>query len=135
MRKKRDKMRIKLVILVAAPIMVVLPAAFGQHGIARNNQNGSLHDIWLGTVVSTNDATREITIISNKGFSESFTGVLKDHLSEKTKDGSKKELRPSDFPRGTKITVFYEQKKVKASSGEMKVYNEIFRIERPTNIR
>jgi hypothetical protein len=126
-------MRIKS-LLTAAVILVVLPVAVGQHGTARNLQNGSLHDTWLGIVVSTNDATCEITLESGGGESETFIGVLKEGVSTKAKDGSVKPLRPSDIPKGIKIIVFYEQKKTKAGNGKLKVYNEIFRIERATNL-
>ena len=105
-------MRIKS-LLTAAVILVVLPVAVGQHGTARNLQNGSLHDTWLGMVVTTIDATREITLESGGGESETFTGVLKEGVSTKAKDGSLKPLRPSDIPKGIKIIVFYEQKKAK----------------------
>jgi len=134
MREKKNKMRIKPLVLLAVPILVVLPAAFGQHGTARNLQKGTFHDVWLGTVISTNDATREITLASGGGESETSTGVLKDHVSTKTKDGSIKELKPSDIPKGIKIIVYYEVKKVKADNGKVKLYNEIFRIEKSTNI-
>ena len=128
MREKKNKMRIKPLVLLAVPILIVLPAAFGQHGIARNLQNGSIHDVWLGIVISTNDTTREITLVSSG--SETFTGVLKDHVSLKTKEGSIKELKPSDIPRGTKIVVYYEPKTAKAGNEKVKSYNEIFRIEK-----
>lgn len=134
MREKKNKMRIKRLVLLAVPILIVLPAAFGQHGTARNLQNGSIHNAWLGIVISTNDTTREITLASGGGESETFTGVLKDHFSMKTKEGSIKELKPSDIPKGTKIVVFYEPKKAKADNGKVKSYNEIFRIERSFNI-
>lgn len=98
MREKKNKMRIKPLVLLAVPILIVLPAAFGQHGIARNLQNGSIHDVWLGIVISTNDTTRAL----ESSGSETFTGVLKDHVSVKTKEGSIKELKPSDFPRALK---------------------------------
>jgi len=116
--KRKTKMRIKS-LLSAAAILVVLPVALGQHGTARNLQNGSLHDTWLGIVVSTNDATREITLASGGGESETFTGVLKDRVSTKAKDGSIKQLQPSDIPKGTKIIVFYEQKRTKADNGKV----------------
>ena len=134
--EKKNKMRINaLLVSAAAASLVVLPVAFGQHGTARNLQNGSLHDTWLGIVVSTDDATREITLASGGGESETFTGVLKDGVSTKAKDGSIKQLRPSDIPKGSKIIVFYEQKRTKADKGKVKVYNEIFRIERASNLK
>jgi hypothetical protein len=123
MHEKKNKMRINaLLVSAAAASLVVLPVAFGQHGTARNLQNGSLHDTWLGIVVSTDDATREITLASGGGESETFTGSIK-------------QLRPSDIPKGRKIIVFYEQKRTKADNGKLKVYNEIFRIERATNLK
>ena len=134
MREKINKTRIKPLVLLAVPILIVLPAAFGQHGTARNLQNGSMQDIWLGIVISTNDTTREITLASGGGGSETFTGVLKDHVSMKTKEGSIKELKPSDIPKATRIVVYYEPKKAKADNGKVKSYNEIFRIEKATNI-
>lgn len=118
----------------AAAIVVVVPVAFAQHGIARNLQKGSLHDTWLGIVVSTDDASHEITLESAEGGS-TFTGVLKDGVSTRAKDGSRRQLRPSDIPKGSKIIVFYEEKRTKADNGKVKVYNEIFRIERATNLR
>ena len=61
--EKKNRKRIKaLPVTAVAAILVVLPVAFGQHGTARNLQNGSLHDTWLRIVVSTDDATREITL-------------------------------------------------------------------------
>lgn len=132
MLEEKNKMRIKSLILIAATIQAVLPAAFGQHGIARNLQNGSLHDIWTGIVISTNDTTREITLSTGGGQSLVFTGILKDHLSMKAKDGSTKELLPSDIHKGTKIIVFYEARKTKADDGKVKQYNEIYRIEAST---
>jgi hypothetical protein len=80
--KRGTKIRIEaLPVTAVAAILVVLPVAFGQHGTARNLQNGSLHDTWLGIVVSTDDATREITLASGGGESDAFTGVLKDGVS------------------------------------------------------
>ena len=77
--------------------------------------------------------SREITLESAGGGS-TFTGVLKDHVSTKTKNGSIKELKPSDLPKGIKIIAYYEVKKAKAESGRVKSYNEIFRIESATNV-
>ncbi|HTP69733.1 MAG TPA: hypothetical protein VMJ35_12575 [Dongiaceae bacterium] len=122
-------MKLWLVILEA--FLVFSPAAYGQHGVARNVQDGTVHDTWLGIVVSTNNATREITLESpGREGAEVFTGTLKESLSIKTKDGSKRRLQPSDIPKGDRIIVFYEQKKTKADNGKVTVYNEIFRIER-----
>ena len=125
-------MSTKLSILLATLSLALLPSAFGQHGTARNVQSGSIHDAWLGTIISANDTTREITLASGSG--ETFTGVLKDHFSTKSKDGSVKELKPSDLPNGAKIIVCYEVTKT-TGDGTAKSYNEIFRIQRATNIK
>ena len=61
-----------------------------------------------GTVVSTSDATREINlVITDGGRTENFTGVLMEGYRVKMKDGSFRELKVSQIPPGTKMTVRY----------------------------
>ena len=105
-------------------------AVFGQHGTAHEGYFpiGYSGDTWTGEVVSTNDTTREITLVYTNGKkSETFTGVLKDNFQVKMKDGSMGELIPSSLPKGARITVFYQVKTRKVDSKKIK-YCEIFQL-------
>jgi hypothetical protein len=111
-------------------LMTFCFGAFGQHGEAPDGYYpiGYAGDTWTGEVVSTDDVTREINFTySSKKKSETFTGVLIDNFKLKMKDGSLKELKPSDIPKGTRITVFYQAKTRKVNGNKVK-YSEIFQI-------
>src|SRR5208283_3815083 len=91
--------------------MTFCVVVYGQHGSAPNGYypSGYSGDIWTGEVVSTDDATREITLTYTNGKkTETFAGVLIDNYQVKTKDGSMKELKPSGIPKGARIVVFYQ---------------------------
>ena len=120
----------KRVTLITVFLMTFCIAVFGQHGTAPNGYYppGYAMDTWTGEVVSTNDATREITLTYTSGKKpETFTGVLKDNFQVKMKDGSMKELNPSGIPKGARITVFYQAKTRKVDGNKVKYY-EIFQI-------
>lgn len=104
----------------------------GQHGSAPNGYYpvGYAGDTWTGEVVSTDDTTRELTLLySGEKKSEASTGVLKDNFQVKMKDGSMKELKPSGIPKGARITVFCQAKTKKVNGNKVKYY-EIFDITR-----
>lgn len=106
--------------------------SFGQHGSAPQGYYplGYAGDIWTGEVVSTDDATREITLTYTDGKkSETFTGILKENYQVKMKDGSMKELKPSGIPKGARITVYYEAR-TKKVDGKKEKYFEIFQVTR-----
>jgi len=121
---------VKRAVLAALFSMTLCSAVFGQHGTAPDGYYpaGYSGDTWTGEVVSTDDKTREITITSITGKkSETFTGVLRDNYQVKMKDGSSKELKPSDIPKGAHIVVFYQPKTRKVDGNKAKYY-EIFQI-------
>jgi hypothetical protein len=61
-----------------------------------------------GTVISTNDSTREITLeVADGAKKENFIGVIVDGYQVRMKDGSFRELVASQIPAGTKMTVSY----------------------------
>jgi hypothetical protein len=61
-----------------------------------------------GTVISTNDSTREIILAVTSGTkTENFIGLLLAGYRVKMKDGSFRELLVSQIPAGAKITVHY----------------------------
>jgi len=122
--------------VLLAPLFLATLAidAFGQHGSAPPGYYpmGYAGDTWTGEVVSTDDVTREITLTYTDGKrSETFTGVLKGNYQIKMKDGSLKELKPSEIPKGARITVHY-QAKTKRENGNKEKYYEIFEISRTT---
>ena len=119
----------KRTILSAVFLMTFCTAVFGQHGSAPNGYYppGYSGDTWTGEVVSTDDATRGITLTYTDGKkTETFTGV-QDNFQVKMKDGSMKELKPSGIPKGARIVVFYQAKTKKVDANKLKYY-EIFQI-------
>jgi len=109
-------------------LLIFAAVLLAQHGTARNgyypmNYHG---DTWTGTVTSVNDQTRELTLTYTKGDkTEEFTGVLKAGLKAKRTDGSEAELKPSDFPIGTRLLVYYTPQTKKVEGQKVKTY-EIF---------
>jgi len=66
------------------------------------------NDSRAGTVVSTNDSTREITLAVTQGAKRgNFIGVVVEGYRVKMKDGSFRDLVVSQIPAGTKITANY----------------------------
>jgi hypothetical protein len=129
-RRVQRRRMVKRTILGLLFLTMFCVCVFGQHGTAPDGYYpiGYSMDTWTGEVVSTNDATREITLdYANGKKSEAFTGVLVDHFKVKMKDGSLKELNPSGIPNGARITVFY-QAKTKKINGNKEKYYEIFQI-------
>ena len=61
-----------------------------------------------GTVISTNDSTREITLAVTDGTkTENFVGVVVEGYQVRMKDGSFRNLVVSQIPGRTKLTVHY----------------------------
>lgn len=119
--------------LLIALFCAIFPAPiFGQHGTAPNGYYppGYAGDTWTGEVVSTDDNTREVTLVSlNKKQSETFTGVLKENIVFRTKDGSMMEVKPSGYHKGERITVFYETRTRKKDGKKVKYY-EVFLVKK-----
>ncbi len=80
-----------------------------------------LGDAWTGVVESTNDATREITIVNPDKKTETFVGVLKDGYQVTLKDGSSRELKVSELKPGLRVRVFYKSKTIDVAGRETKV--------------
>ena len=120
--------------LIAFCVLVLFACgARAQHGSAPNGYYppGYSGDTWTGIVTATSDATREITLTYTKGEkTETFTGVLQPGFKAKRADGSTFEVKPSDFPNGTRLMVFYMQKTRKDGDKKIK-YNEIFQFQYP----
>lgn len=122
----------KRILLTAMFLIVFHSALWGQHGSAPNGYcpMGYAGDTWTGEIVSTDDTTREITLVyKSEKKSETFTAVLKDNFQVKMKDGSMKELKPSGISKRARITVFYQAKTKKVNGNKVKYY-EIFDITR-----
>ncbi len=121
----------KRALLATMFLMTFCVAVFAQHGSAGNGYfpPGYAGDTWTGDVVSTSDATREITLTYSKGNTAViFTGVLIDNYRIKSQqDGSMIELKPSDIPKGARIIVFYQAKTKKVNGNKVKYY-EIFQL-------
>jgi hypothetical protein len=78
-------------------------------------------DTWTGIVESTNEATREITIVNPDKKTETFTGVLKEGYQVKMKDGTSRELKVSDLKPGMRVRLLYKSTTLKAGGQETKV--------------
>ena len=80
-----------------------------------------LGDAWRGMVESTNEATREITIVNPDKKTEKFVGVLKDGYQVTLKDGTSRELKVSELKPGLNVRVFYKSKTIDVAGRETKV--------------
>lgn len=66
-----------------------------------------------GVVISSNEATREITVgytDTAKNKTETFVGVLEQGYQVKLRDGTKRELLMSELKPGLRVRVFYKEK-------------------------
>jgi hypothetical protein len=83
-----------------------------------------LGDAWTGKVISTSDATREITLRhpdDNK--TEIFVGILEEGYKVKMKDGSLRELKVSEMTPGMRVRVFYKTKQQDFGGRKMKIHS------------
>lgn len=81
-------------------------------------------DKFFGTLTSANDDTGEITLTADvDGKQETFVGVM-NKFKINLPDGSKKELKPSDFPKDAKLVVTFEKK-----DEDGKQYNQVKNVE------
>ncbi len=86
-------------------------------------------DAWVGVVVSTNEATREIKLSHpDKNKSETFVGVLKEGYKVTLKDGSLYELKVSEIRLGERVRVFYKTQ-TQASGGQKVKVQSIHRLD------
>lgn len=84
-----------------------------------------------GTVSATDDQTREITLAVTKGGkTETFVGELIESLEMRRPDGRTYELKVSQIPVGTALTVVHMRDKKKVS-GQKISYHLIYRLEPP----
>jgi hypothetical protein len=133
MSNSREIQKAAIIVLV---IMAVLSPATveskAQHGTAGNGYfpPGYEGDIWTGSVTTTDDTTRTVTLTySNKKKTETFTGVLQGGCCKvKMSDGTVQELKPSQLSPGRRITVYYIPKTTKAQGNKTTV-NEIFKVD------
>ncbi|HEV7842555.1 MAG TPA: hypothetical protein VGO69_02610 [Pyrinomonadaceae bacterium] len=88
-----------------------------------------LGDAWIGEVVATNDATRELTLsYTDKGKTETFAGILEEGYKITLKDGSLHELKVSEITPGRRIRVFYKTKQQDVGGRKVEVHR-IFRLD------
>ncbi|HKR11366.1 MAG TPA: hypothetical protein VJT15_04875 [Pyrinomonadaceae bacterium] len=77
-------------------------------------------DTWTGLVESTNEATREITIVNPNKKTETFAGVLKEGYQVKLKDGTSRELKVSELKPGMRVRFLYKSTTLKVGGRETK---------------
>ena len=80
-----------------------------------------LGDAWRGVVESTNEATREITIVNPDKKTEKFVGILKDGYQVTLKDGTSRELKVSELKPGLNVRVFYKSQTIDVAGRDTKV--------------
>lgn len=78
-------------------------------------------DTWTGIVESTNEATREITIVNPNKKTETFVGVLKDGYQVKLKDGTSRELKVSELKPGMRVRFLYKSANIDVAGRQTKV--------------
>ncbi len=111
--------------------VLILSAAFavGQRGTESGfGPIGWSGDIFTGVLTGADDGTRELTLTYMKGDkTETFTGTLQPGYKIAFEDGSVREVKPSEFPTGSKMTVYFTAKQKKVDGQKVKTY-EIFRV-------
>ena len=99
--------------VIAVLILISTTSAYrAQYGSAEggyypHNYHGT---IFTGTVTSTNDDTREVTLSytnPKNGKVQTFVGVLEEGYLVKHKGGSPYELKPSEIKHGMLIKVYF----------------------------
>lgn len=118
-------------LVLGMSILLLLPLlAHAQQGTAESGYwpMGFRGDTWTGVVSATNDATREITLTyEKKNKTQTFTGVLEEGYTVRTRDGSPHLLKASEIPVGTKLKVYYMAREHKIEGRKVKYY-EIIRL-------
>jgi hypothetical protein len=131
------KMRIIAVICFALALAATCPPDVAQHGSAGSGYfpPGYGGDTFSGKVTKVDDETREVTLdYSAAGKKpETFVGPIDKDYTAHWKDGTVHPLKPSDFPIGTQLTVYYMVKQIKGD-GKKKTTNTIFQIKEAPNV-
>ena len=85
-------------------------------------------DSFTGKLTKADDHTKEITLTADVGGqAQTFTGVI-EKVKVPMPDGTKKELKPSDFPENANLTVRFK-KKQRDEGGKTVDYNQITNVE------
>ena len=103
--------------LVGLMILLSASAASAQHGTAETGYypQGYFGDTWTGLVAASDDSTREIMLTYwNRGKTQTFVGVLVERYTIKSNSGSSQELKITDVPLGSYMTVYYMVKEREA---------------------
>jgi hypothetical protein len=103
------------------PILTILAVLVLTTSVYAQKKSTLIGDTWTGVVESTNEATREITIVNPDKKTETFVGVLKEGYQVKMKDGSSRELKISDLKPGLRVRFLYKSTTVKVDGREAKV--------------
>lgn len=115
--------------LMRKTLLAVLLVSILSNPVFPQKRTTIIGDAWVGVVVSTNDATREITLThSDKNKTETFVGILKEGYKVTMKDGSLYELKTSDIKLGERVRVFYKTKTQESGGQKVKVQS-IHRID------
>jgi hypothetical protein len=125
-------MRRTIALLFLAVLFLMAGTVSAQHGSAGNGYfpQGYNGDTWTGSVTSTDDTARSITLtFENKNKTETFTGVLRDTCCKvKMADGTMKDLKVSEISQGRRMIVYYVPTSVKVD-GKKSTVNEIFKVD------
>jgi 3D (Asp-Asp-Asp) domain-containing protein len=120
---------VRKVLLAVTVVLLLTTAVWPQHGSAPPGYYPPTYsgDTWTGTVSAVDDQMREITLTYTKNSkTQTFTGVLKAGLKGKRQDGTEIEVKPSDFPIGSRLLVYYTEETKKVQGQKIKT-NEIFK--------
>jgi hypothetical protein len=106
---------------------------FGQHGTAGNGYYPSDYhgDTFTGEVTAVDDSTREVTmkyVDTKRGKEETFVGFINEGYTLSFKDGTTRELKPSNLRVGGRFKVYYTTKTSQVEGRKVKV-NTIILIE------
>lgn len=101
-------------------VLIIIVGAISAFAQKRSTVMG---DAWVGEVVSTNEATREITLKSTENVkTETFVAVLREGYTVTRRDGSVQELRLSEIVPGSRVRVFYKTDNQDIGGRKVKIY-------------
>jgi hypothetical protein len=128
---------------VVAPALIFGLLLFARHALPQSGTAESGYwpmgyrgDTFTGNVTSADDDSRTITLTytnPKNGKTETLTASIVKGYTAKWKDGTLRQIKPSDIPIGTRIKVYYMTKEDKVEGKKVKT-SSIFQIAGVPNV-
>ena len=129
--------------LVVAPALIFGLLLFARHALPQHGEAESGYwplgyhgDTFTGNVTSVDDDSRSITLTytnPKNGKTETLPGSIVKPYTAKWKDGTLRQIKPSDIPIGTRLKVYYMTAENKVGGKKVKTIS-IFQIAGVPNV-